>query len=130
MTHRIAPPESPGEFYLEAGYIRDFAMRWIVLMDDAYKGVWEALDIEFVAQWQRHRGPLEHYVSMIGFNPRNRSRDVKPCLDFMDALVSDWMLQMTGKEPANALNRLRLQEMEQHQQRLNSVPGDRWGIKY
>lgn len=130
MSRRIAPPDALPEFYIEAGYIRDFAMRWMTLLDSTYKGVWDELDIIFVSQWQRHREALVHYCKMTGFNPRNVSRDVKPCLEFMDALVTDWTLKFTGKEPKQALNRLRLQELERHQEKLNSIPGDKWEIKY
>lgn len=122
--HRIAPPLRLPQFYIEAGYLTDFSMAWKLMRSGQAVDGQHAIDFEFLAQWYRYRERLAHYVSMIGFNPHNQSRDVKPCLEFVDALVRDWTLLLSGKEPVTPLDIARLQALGEHRNRLNDIPGE------
>lgn len=129
MRHRIAPQPSLPEFYVEVGYLTDFSLLWKMrkLNQSAAQG---ELDVEFLARWYHHRQALSHYCHMIGFNPHNVSRDVKPCLEFVDALVKDWILELSGKTPELPLDTARLETLNQYTRKLESIPGEKWEIKY
>ena len=130
--HRIGPRAELPEFYVEAGYLQTLALLWSIARDNdiELQAHYGAIDLSFLGQWYRHREALTHYVNMAGFNPRNISRDVKPCLEFVDALVKDWVLQVSGGKPERPLSSTRLEELREHQRRLEAIPGDRWEIKY
>lgn len=129
MTHRFAPQPRMPEFYVECGYMNDLAYFWKLraLKQTSAHG---QLDIGFLGQWYHHRQALVHYIAMMGYNPANVSRDVEPCLKFMDALVDDWIKELSGGIPGQSLTTVRLQELEQYHRKLESVPGDKWEVKY
>jgi hypothetical protein len=126
MSHRIAPPQPLPEFYLEAGYLTDFLMRWKM---NAAGEIHEAIDLQFLAHWHQYRVRLARWGSGILQNPRHVDT-VHACLTFVDALVSDWYKALMDKDPAQPLDTLRLQELETHWRKLNSIPGDEQRIWY
>lgn len=129
MRHRIAPPEPMPEFMVEVGYLTDLSMLWKLRRAPVYESGLGELSIEFLARWQVHRQPLVKFCQA-RFDPRRVVPTVRACLDFMDALVSDWQKELSGKTPELPLDVERLRMLGEHRNRLQNIPGEKWEIKY
>ena len=126
MTHRIAPPPRMPEFQVECEYLNGFIMLWKLREASLSDPTLGELDLNFLALWEVHRRALNKWHSPIW----HRRETVIDCGQFVDEVVRDWTLQLSGKEPEQPLDTDRLEALQNYHRRLRDIPGDAMEIKH
>lgn len=124
--HRIGPQPALPEFYVEVGYLNELSTRWKLYYVRRAEGL-PQMDVAFLAMWRDHRRSL----AIFSLPPsRQEFQIVRDCLTFVDNAVSDWQALLTGNKPDAPLTSDRAELLNQHTRKLESIPGEKWEIKY